>query len=148
MLKTSTDSLNVKSKKNTIFNQTTVRFVLVGVIGAVVELMLFSGFVRAGAGMIYGNIIAFHCAFFLCFYLHYHYTHQKPYEGKNKVASGFFKYAGLMYAQLIVGSMLLWFLINKLEWMVEISKVVQIGIVTPVSYAIQKLVIFRLRESR
>jgi putative flippase GtrA len=136
------------STKIAIFDQITVRFVLVGVIGAIVELVLFSGFVRAGIGILYSNFIAYHCAFFLCFFLHYHYTHQKPYEGKLKVAGGFIKYTGLMYAQLIVGSLLLWFLIDKLEWMVEISKVVQIGIVTPVSYAIQKLVIFRLRESK
>jgi putative flippase GtrA len=131
---------------NSIFNQKTVRFVLVGVIGAAVELILFSGFVRAGAGMIYGNIIAFHCAFFLCFFLHYHYTYKKPYKGKSKVTSGFFKYTGLMYAQLIVGSLLLWFLIDKLEWMTEIAKIIQIGIVTPLSYIIQKLIVFRWRD--
>jgi putative flippase GtrA len=135
------------STKIAIFNNTTVRFVLVGVIGAIVELVLFSGFVRAGTGMIYSNFIAFHCAFFACFFLHYQYTYQKPYEGKHKVAGGFIKYTGLMYAQFIVGSLLLWILIDKLEWTVEISKVVQIGIVTPVSYAVQKLVIFRLRKT-
>ena len=129
----------------TFFSHTTVRFILVGVIGAVAELMLFSGLVRVGVEMMYSNFIAFHCAFFLCFFLHYKYTHQKPYEGRHNVARGFIKYAGLMYVQLIVSSLLLWFLIDKLDWMVEIAKVIQLGIVTPVGYAVQKLVIFRLR---
>jgi putative flippase GtrA len=142
--KPSLDSLNMISTKIAVFNQATVRFVLVGVIGAIVELVLFSGFVRAGTGIMYSNFIAFHCAFFMCFFLHHKYTFQKTYQGKHKVAGDFIKYTGLMYAQFILGSLLLWFLIDKLEWMLEISKVVQIGIVTPVSYAVQKLVIFRL----
>lgn len=131
----------------TALRHTTVRFILIGAIGAIVELVLFSGFVRAGRGILYSNFIAFHCAFVLCFLLHYQYTYQRPYEGSRRVLGGFVKYAGLMYAQLIVGSLLLWLLIDKLEWIAEIAKVVQIGIVTPASYAVQKLVIFRLKET-
>ncbi|WP_041388968.1 GtrA family protein [Polaromonas sp. JS666] len=124
----------------------TARFVLVGVVGAIVELTLFAGLVRINGKVMLSNFIAFHCAFAICFFLHYYYTHQKPYVGKYKVVSGFFKYAGLMYAQLIIGTLLLWLLINKLGWMPEVAKVVQIGIVTPVSYAVQKLAIFRARS--
>jgi putative flippase GtrA len=134
------------SKNITIFNQTTIRFFGVGVVGAILELVLFSVLVRAGTGMIYSNFIAFHCAFFLCFFLHYRYTYQKPYEGNSNVIGGFIKYTGLMYAQLILSSLLLWFLINKLEWKTEISKFVQIGLVTPVSYAIQKMAIFQVKK--
>lgn len=130
--------------KVTIFNQTTVRFILVGVLGAVVELILFSGLARAGLGIIYSNFIAFHCAFTLCFFLHYHYTYQRPYEGIQRILGGFTQYAALMYAQLIIGSIVLWLLIDKLCWIPEIAKVVQLGAVTPMSYLIQKLVIFRL----
>ena len=126
---------------------TTLRFILVGVIGAIVELILFSGLVRTGRSILYSNVIAFHCAFALCYLLHYYYTHRKPYEGTQRVVGGFAKYAGLMYVQLLVGSLLLWFLIDKLSWMAEISKIVQIGVVTPVSYAVQKLVIFRVRSA-
>lgn len=126
---------------------TTGRFILVGVLGAIIELLLFSGFVRAGLSVLYSNFIAFHCAFALCFFLHYHYTHQKPYEGFLSVAGGFAKYTGLMYVQLIVGSLLLWFLIDKLSWMAEFAKIVQIGVVTPVSYVVQKLVIFQRETS-
>lgn len=123
------------------------RFILVGVVGAIVELGLFSGLIKVGLGFLFSNFIAFHCAFALCFYLHYHYTHQRPYAGIRMVVGGFAKYAGLMYAQFIVGSLLLWFLIDKLDWMPELAKIVQIGTVTPVSYVVQKLIIFRGREA-
>lgn len=134
--------------KIVFLNQTTARFILVGAIGAIVELLLFSGFVRVGLGILYSNFIAFHCAFALCFFLHYHYTYQKPYKGTRRVLSGFVQYAVLMYVQLIIGSILLWFLIDKLHWIAEIAKIVQIGIVTPLSYIIQKLFIFRWRKER
>lgn len=124
---------------------TTLRFILVGSVGAVVELTLFSGLIRVNLGIMTSNFIAFHCAFATCFFLHYYYTYKKPYSGKHKIASGFFKYAALMYAQLIVGTLLLWLLINKLGWMPEVAKVVQIGIVTPASYVVQKLIIFRVK---
>lgn len=120
-----------------------MRFLLVGVFGAIVELLIFSGLVRAGLGILYGNIVAFHCAFTICFFLHYYYTHQRPYKGTRSVTGGFVKYAGLMYAQLIFGTVLLFLLIDKFGWMVELAKIFQIGTVTPVSYAFQKLVIFR-----
>lgn len=130
--------------KASIFNQTTIRFFLVGALGAVVELLFFSGLTRAGLGIIYSNFIAFHCAFTLCFFLHYLYTYQKPYEGTQKIFGGFTQYAALMYAQLAIGSIVLWLLVDKLFWIPEIAKVVQIGAVTPMSYIIQKLIIFRL----
>lgn len=126
--------------------KTTARFVFVGVIGATVELTMFSCLISIDGKVMLSNIIAFHCAFAICFILHYYYTHKKPYVGKYKIAIGFFKYSGLMYAQLMVGTLLLWLLINKLGWMPEVAKVAQIGIVTPVSYAVQKLVIFRMRS--
>jgi putative flippase GtrA len=134
------------STKIAFLNQTTLRFVVIGTIGAIVELVLFSGFVRVGLGILYSNFIAFHCAFTLCFFLHHHYTYQRPYEGSRRIFGGFVKYAALMYVQLIIGSILLWFLIEILYWMAEIAKIIQIGFVTPLSFIIQKLVIFRWRK--
>jgi len=120
---------------------------MVGIFGAVVELTVFSIFVNLSVNVIYTNIISFHSAFVICFFLHYYYTYQKPYVGIYKVAGGFLKYFGLMYAQLIIGTLLIWLLIYKFELMPEVAKIIQIGIVTPVSYAVQKLSIFRtIRE--
>ena len=132
--------------KIAFLNRTAIRFFIVGIIGAIFELLLFSGFVRFGLGILYSNFIAFHCAFTLCFFLHYYYTYQKPYEGTRRIFGGFVQYAALMYAQLIIGSILLYFFIDKLYWMAEIAKIIQIGIVTPLSYLIQKLIIFRWRN--
>lgn len=125
------------------FVNSTVRYFFVGAIGAIVEIFLFMVFIRAGGQIVYSNIIAFHCAFALCYFLHYYYTHQKPYEGARNVISGFLKYAGLMYTQLFAGSILLWFLINNLGWQPGVSKILQIGVVTPIGYIVQKLLIFR-----
>jgi putative flippase GtrA len=140
-------SKNIKKINKDFLRHTAGRYFLVGVIGAIIELIIFSGLVRVGLGIFHSNFFAFHVAFSLCFFLHYHYTHKKPYEGKLKIASGFVKYAGLMYAQFVFGSLVLWFLIDKLNWMPEIAKFIQIGIVIPVSYIFQKMVIFRKRES-
>jgi putative flippase GtrA len=134
------------STKIPFFNKTTIRFFLVGIIGAIFEIVLFSGSVRVGLGILYSNFIAFNCAFALCFFLHYYYTYQRPYEGIRRIFSGFVQYVALMYVQLIIGSILLWFLIEKLYWMAEIAKIIQIGLVIPLSYIIQKLIIFRWRR--
>jgi putative flippase GtrA len=130
----------------TFFERKTARFFIVGVFGAIVEVLLFSGLVRVGFGILFGNFVAFHCAFALCFYLHYRYTYQRPYGGTRNVSNGFFQYAILMYAQLAVGSILILILVEKFDFIVEVAKVVQIGVVTPVGYAVQRLVIFRRRE--
>ncbi len=132
--------------KIALLNQRTIRFVFVGAFGAILELVLFLSFLKIGFSILYSNFFAFHCAFVFCFFLHYHYTYQKPYEGARRIFSGFAKYSILMYMQLIIGSALLWFLTEKFNWMAEIAKILQIGIVTPLSYFIQKLVIFRWRN--
>ncbi|MEO6147405.1 MAG: GtrA family protein [Sulfuriferula sp.] len=126
-----------------LFRNTTVRFILVGAIGAIVELIVFLELVKVQHGIVFSNIVAFHIAFALCYFLHYYYTHQIPFVGKRNVISGFLKYAGLMYVQLFLGSLLLWLLINKLMWAPYVAKIIQIGAVTPIGYVIQKLVIFR-----
>ena len=138
--------IRIATEFASFFKIKTVRFIFVGILGAIVEVILFSGLVRIGFGILFGNFVAFHCAFALCFYLHYHHTYERPYGGIRNVFNGFFKYAILMYAQLTVGSILIFILVEKFDLMVEIAKVVQIGVVTPVGYAVQRLVIFRRRE--
>ena len=46
----------------------TARFVLVGVIGAIVELTLLTGLVRINGKVMLSNFIAFHCAFAIFFF--------------------------------------------------------------------------------
>lgn len=128
---------------NRLSKNSTVRFILVGVLGAVVEIFLFSGLVWVGAGVIFGNFLAFHCAFVLCYTLHYFYTHKKPFVGRKNILHGFFKYAVLMYSQLFVGSLLLLLLINDFNWIPSLAKIFQICLVTPLGFLIQKLIIFK-----
>lgn len=123
---------------------TAMRFVVVGIIGAIVELALFSGLIKINCEVAISNFIAFHCAFVICFLLHYYYTYKKPYREKQKVIIGFIKYICLMYGQLIVGTLLLLLFINKLDWMPEVAKFVQIGIVAPISFVLQKFNIFKV----
>lgn len=137
-------SVNTNSKISR--KQTTLRFIVVGGVGALVELVLFSTILRTGIGVAYSNVIAFHCAFSLCFLLHYQFTYQRPFEGKRNIVGGFMQYAALMYGQLAISSWLLWYLIDKSGWVPEIAKIIQIGIVTPISYVVQKLIIFRNRD--
>lgn len=119
-----------------------VRFIVVGIIGAIIELILFSELVRAGLGVASSNFLAFHSAFLFCFFLHYYYTHQKRYAGAHAIAEGLIKYVALMYVQLFVGTILLWILIDKYGWVLEFAKITQIGVVTPVNYVVQKYLIF------
>jgi putative flippase GtrA len=127
---------------------TTIRFILVGGAGALIEIGLFSLFLRNGIGMVASNILAFHIAFAICYFLHLHFTYRQPFARKRDIAAGFVKYAFLMYCQLAVGTLLLWLMIRQLDWIPELSKVIQIGIVTPVSFIVQKLVIFRARKNK
>src|SRR5687768_11563020 len=69
------------------------RYLVVGVVGAITEFSLFVALTKVGGGILFSNVIAFHCAFLLCYFLHYHYTHERPYEGARNIAGGFVKYA-------------------------------------------------------
>jgi putative flippase GtrA len=120
-----------------------VRFVLVGVFGAFVELGLFSVLLAAKIGVVLSNVVAFHVAFALCFALHYVYTHQYPFSGWRIFLRGFVRYAALMYGQLAFGTILLWLLIDKTGLVGEVAKLVQIAIGTPLGYLIQKNLIFQ-----
>ena len=120
-----------------------MRYIFVGVLGAIVEMTLFAFLFRLDVGIVISNIAAFHVAFIMCYFFHYYYTHRKPFEGKSALANGLVKYTILMYGQLIIGSILLWILIKKFGLDADFSKIIQICIVTPGSYMIQKSAIFR-----
>lgn len=123
-----------------------VRFVLVGVFGATVELGLFSVLLAAQLGIVVANIVAFHIAFALCFALHFFYTHRYSFSERHFFLRGFVSYATLMYGQLAFGTLLLWLLIDKAGLAGELAKLLQIAVVTPVGYLIQKTLIFQKPE--
>lgn len=119
------------------------RFISVGITGAIVELGLFSFMLASGIDLVIANVVAFHVAFTICFALHFIYTHRYSLSDRQFFARGFLGYAALMYAQLGVGTLLLWLLITKGGCIGEVAKVLQIGVIMPISYLIQKIVIFR-----
>jgi putative flippase GtrA len=126
--------------------KTTLRFFLVGIIGAIVEFLLFSYLIKSDCDVMLSNLIAFHFAFITCFLLHYSYTYTKPYSKKRKLANYFIKYVVLMYSQLIIGSLLIWFLINRIGRLPEFAKFSQMIIIIPISFFVQKNRIFSVEK--
>ncbi|MBD3648765.1 MAG: GtrA family protein [Pseudomonadales bacterium] len=124
-------------------DQTTFKYLIVGIIGAIIELSVFSLMIRYGIGLVISNILAFHLAFLACYFLHYEYTHGRPFEGIFELSNGLIKYATLMYSQLVVGTALLWILIEELSIGPDLSKLLQLALITPISYLIQRKFIFR-----
>lgn len=120
-----------------------VRYVLVGGVGAVIETVLFSGFIALGLNLVGSNFLAFHFAFVTCYFLHRRYTHGQPPAGRRKLALGLTKYAAVMYGQLSVGYYLLWIFMTKAGLPPGISKLLQIALVTPAAYFLQKKMVFR-----
>lgn len=120
-----------------------LRFVIVGMIGACVEVGLFSVMKSNGVKTITGNVVSFHIAFVICYFLHTFYTYRNIEAFRAISLNIFSKYAILMYVQLVVGSILLLILIDLLNWDGVYSKIVQISIVTPVGYIVQKKLIFK-----
>lgn len=115
-----------------------IRFLLVGGIGALIEVALFELFFSIKLTIYLSNFLAFNIAFLTCYIMHHNYTHKKPFEGARAKIEGFIKYATLMYAQYAVGTDILVLMINYLEINTLISKVMQIAIVVPIGYIIQK----------
>jgi putative flippase GtrA len=126
--------------------KTTLRFFLVGIIGAIVEFSLFSYLIKSDNKVMLSNLIAFHVAFITCFFLHYSYTYMKLFSKKHKLANYFIKYVVLMYSQLLIGSLLIWFLINRIGWLPEVAKISQMILIMPISFFVQKIGIFSVEK--
>lgn len=128
---------------STLMTERVLRFVCVGIIGACIELGFFSFLLAAGVGIVVANVTAFHVAFGISFVLHFIYTHRYSLSERHFFVCGFAKYAALMYVQLAIGTLFLWFLITKWGCVSEVAKLIQIATVTPLSFMIQKTLIFQ-----
>lgn len=122
-----------------------LRFLAVGCVGALIEILIFTLLFRVTSLLILSNIIAFHIAFFGCYFLHLNYTHGRPFIENSEIFGGLIKYTLLMYFQLAVGTVVLSLFIEIFGINALLSKVLQIGIVTPFSYFTQNLYIFKGR---
>ena len=119
------------------------RYVVVGVMGLFVEVVLFSFFLSMQMGILRSNFLAFHLAFGFCFILHYFYNNMNYSFDWNNFTVGFIKYATLMYILFAFGTGQLWLFIEKAGIDERLAKVLQLGINTPIAYCIQKYIIFR-----
>jgi putative flippase GtrA len=128
-------------------NTQAVRYLLVGVLGLIIELLLFSLFYRLGLGIILGNLLSFQIALTVCFMLHYRYTYRVLHKSFRDALNYYFKYTSLMYIQALIGTVLLYGFIEFLLLQPELAKIIQIAIVTPISYIYQKTKIFHVKTS-
>lgn len=117
-----------------------VRYFFVGIFGAILEFFIFQKLINCKYSILISNLFSFHSSVIACYLLHFYVTHGA--SKRNGIISKFFRYITLMYVQFIFGSVILWGFINYIEFGVEVSKLMQIALVTPISYLIQKFFIF------
>ena len=120
------------------------RYVIVGIFGAIFELFIFFALLHFNLNVFLSNVVAYHLAIFFCYFLHLFYTYRMPELSLNLIQ--FVKYISLMYIQLFCSMIILYILIKNLELRFEISKVIQIILITPLSYLFQKYLIFTKKE--
>jgi putative flippase GtrA len=120
-----------------------IRYILVGIFGFIIEFGLFSFFMRMNISISKSNFLAFNTALFICFVLHFSYTYQYTISDRKFFFRGFTKFLALMYVQLAFGTVLLWFLIDKIGLLGDLAKLLQIAVVTPLGYLVQKNLIFQ-----
>jgi|GEM_PF-3011045 len=120
-----------------------LRYLVIGGLGAVIEILLFTLLFRFGLSLFVANICAFQLALTFCFVCHYFFTYQVDAFSVTIFLEKYGKFCLLMYIQFIAGMGLLYFFVNLLGGSDWSSKALQIGIVTPVSYFVQKRKIFR-----
>ena len=129
-------------KLSALINRQMLLYVGVGLFGAFIEWYAFLLLTTVVKSILIANIIAFHLAFLTCFFLHHFFTYKLPYSGLYNLIKGLSKFGFLMYAQLFVGSIFLFLMIKYAPFSMAVSKVLQIGLLVPVSYMIQKKFIF------
>ena len=120
-----------------------LRFLVTGIFGASLELALFLFISASGIFYIYSHVIAFTIAVLSTFFLHFFFTYQRHAERENQLRAAFFMYLLLMYMLLLVGSAILFGLVELLETSPALAKLLQMVVLIPLSYATQKYKIFR-----
>jgi putative flippase GtrA len=125
-------------------NSPRFRYLLVGFFGAIFEFFIFSYLVYLKFTVFVSNVFAYHLAIVICYFLHFFFTHRMV--KLNATSIRFIKYISLMYIQFLIGMVILWILIIYLEVGIEASKIIQIALVTPVSYFLQNIFIFTKKK--
>ena len=108
------------------------RYLIAGSLGAIVEMLFFSIIYKYLNSVIISNLIAFQVAITLTFFLHQRFTYFAVLNSNGKKRR-FILYLLLMYLLLIFGTFILEIFINTLFWNPDLSKIVQMLIVVPIS---------------
>lgn len=118
------------------------KYLAIGCLGLLIEYTVFLCLCSVGVSYVLANIVAFNSAFVTCFILQRKYTFDLGNfkEGRRK---HLLKYIVLMYAQLLIGTVILEWLLyhNKLED--YIAKLIQMVLIIPASYIAQKKWVFK-----
>ena len=120
------------------------KYLLVGFLGAILEYIGFLALIRFKYSILASNVISYHLALVVCYILHFFFTHRMV--KKNGIINRFVRYLFLMYFQFFLGLIVLIYFIEYIEFEIEISKLMQIILVTPLSYLVQKTFIFNSRS--
>lgn len=119
-----------------------VRFILVGIVGASIEVVVYLALLQIGFFYLICNFVGYHLAIITTFFLHRTYTFSLSDAPRKHLFQRFYKYILLMYMQLAIGSFLLLIFVELLLLDELISKFVQMLAVIPASYLAQKIFIF------
>ena len=120
-----------------------VRFVLVGIVGASIEIVAYLALLEVGFFYLICNLVGYHLAIISTFFLQSMYTFPLSNTLDRHLFLKFFKYILFMHVQLAIGSVLLLIFVELLLFNEWISKFIQMSVVVPVSYLGQKIFIFR-----
>jgi putative flippase GtrA len=118
-----------------------VKFIFVGVLGAVTEIGVFMLLIKYGLSLVFANAIAFNLALIQCFIANRYFTFGL--RGGALRLKSFTIFLIYMYLQLIIGTTVLWILIKEFQMTELISKIIQLGCLTPISFLFQKYFIFK-----
>ena len=119
-----------------------VRFILVGIVGASIEIVAYLTLLNVGFFYLICNLVGYHLAIVSTFFLQGVYTFPLSNTLEKHLFLRFCKYVLFMYVQLAIGSVLLLICVELLMFDEWISKFIQMLVVVPVSYLGQKIFIF------
>lgn len=118
-----------------------IRFAVAGAIGACIEMSLFFFFVDfTGLHYLTGNLIAISIALLVNYIISQKWVFESGRYSKRK-EFGFF--VGVSVVALMLNQLLMWLMIDNMEWHMKLSKILAIGMVAIYNYSAKKFFVFK-----
>jgi putative flippase GtrA len=124
-------------------NKQKYRYLLVGGLGALLEVLVFFIVYNFSDNLVFSNFIAFNLAVLMTFLLHDFFTYRT--NSRQFEFHKIIKFFGFMYFQFFLSTGMLMYILEVVHYSI-IAKLIQIVLITPISYYIQKKLIFRKRN--